>query len=293
MKSVQWKYAALSLVMFSPALLAKTVTTVASFTVLADIVQQVGGEHVKVTSLVGRDGDPHAFQPSPKDSLALNKADVVFVSGLGLEGWMDRLVTASGYQGKVITASDGINTRSMEEEGQKVTDPHAWNSAKNGAVYARNVMEALIAADPQDKAYFEQRGNAYIQKLEKLDAWAKQTFASVPESKRKVLTSHDAFGYFGAEYGVNFLSPVGFSTEAEASASEVGSLIQQLKQEKIKTYFIENQTDPRLVKQIAAASDARPGGVLYPEALSEEGGPAATYEAAFKHNVETLYASMK
>ncbi|MDU4095048.1 MAG: metal ABC transporter substrate-binding protein [Pantoea sp.] len=293
MKSVQWKYAALSLVMFSPALLAKTVTTVASFSVLADIVQQVGGEHVKVTSLVGRDGDPHAFQPSPKDSLALNKADVVFVSGLGLEGWMDRLVTASGYQGKVITASDGINTRSMEEDGQKITDPHAWNSAKNGAVYARNVMEALIAADPQDRAYFEQRGNAYIQKLEKLDAWAKQTFAAVPESKRKVLTSHDAFGYFGAEYGVNFLSPVGFSTEAEASASAVGSLIQQLKQEKIKTYFIENQTDPRLVKQIAAASDAQPGGELYPEALSKEDGPAATYEAAFKHNVETLYASMK
>lgn len=293
MKSVQWKYAALSLVMFSPALLAKTVTTVASFSVLADIVQQVGGEHVKVTSLVGRDGDPHAFQPSPKDSLALNKADVVFVSGLGLEGWMDRLVTASGYQGKVITASDGINTRSMEEDGQKITDPHAWNSAKNGAVYARNVMEALIAADPQDRAYFEQRGNAYIQKLEKLDAWAKQTFAAVPKSKRKVLTSHDAFGYFGAEYGVNFLSPVGFSTEAEASASEVGNLIQQLKQEKIKTYFIENQTDPRLVKQIAAASDAQPGGELYPEALSKEDGPAATYEAAFKHNVETLYASMK
>lgn len=293
MKSVQWKYAALSLVMFSPALLAKTVTTVASFSVLADIVQQVGGEHVKVTSLVGRNGDPHAFQPSPKDSLALNKAEVVLVSGLGLEGWMDRLVTASGYQGKVITASDGINTRSMEEEGQKITDPHAWNSAKNGAVYARNVMAALIAADPQDKAYFEQRGNAYIQQLEKLDAWAKQTFASVPESKRKVLTSHDAFGYFGAEYGVDFLSPVGFSTEAEASASEVGSLIQQLKQEKIKTYFIENQTDPRLVKQIAAASNAQPGGELYPEALSKEDGPAPTYEAAFKHNVETLYASMK
>ncbi|MGD8107020.1 metal ABC transporter substrate-binding protein [Pantoea sp. FN0302] len=293
MKSVLWKYSVLSLFMVSPALLAKTVTAVASFSVLADIVQQVGGEHVTVTSLVGRNGDPHAFQPSPRDSLALNKADVVFVSGLGLEGWMDRLVTASGYRGKVITASEGIHTRSMEEEGQKVTDPHAWNSAKNGAVYARNVMEALIAADPQDKAYFEQRGNAYIQKLEKLDAWAKETFAAVPASKRKVLTSHDAFGYFAAEYGVHFLSPVGFSTEAEASASEVGRLIQQIKQEKIKTYFIENQTDPRLVKQIAAASGAQPGGELYPEALSDEKGPAPTYEAAFKHNVETIYASMK
>ena len=293
MQSGMWKGSALALLMFSPALLAKTVNTVASFSVLADIVRQVGGDRVTVTSLVGRDGDPHAFQPSPKDSLALNKADVVFVSGLGLEGWMDRLVTASGYRGEVITASAGITPLSMEEEGQKITDPHAWNSAKNGARYARNVMNALIAADPEDKAWFQQRGEAYIQKLEKLDAWAKQKFAALPESKRKVLTSHDAFGYFSAEYGVHFLSPVGFSTEAEASASDVGKLIQQIKQQQIKSYFIENQTDPRLVKQIAAASGAQPGGELYPEALSKETGPAPTYEAAFKHNVDTLYASMK
>jgi len=288
------KASALSLLMVvSPALMAKTVTAVASFSVLADMVKEVGGEHVTVTSLVGSNGDPHAFSPSPKDSLALNKADVVFVSGLGLEGWMDRLVAASGYKGEVVIASNGIQTRSMEEEGHKVTDPHAWNSAKNGAVYARNVMNALIAADPQDKDYFQQRGAAYIQRLEKLDAWAKETFAAVPESKRKVLTSHDAFGYFAAEYGVHFLSPVGFSTEAEASASDVGKLIQQIKQEKIAAYFIENQTDPRLVKQIAAASGAQPGGELYPEALSEENGPAPSYAAAFKHNVETIAASMK
>ncbi|ORM74863.1 metal ABC transporter substrate-binding protein [Mixta gaviniae] len=294
MRSRRVKASALSLLMvISPALMAKTVTAVASFSVLADIVKQVGGDHVTVTSLVGRNGDPHAFAPSPKDSLALNKADVVFVSGLGLEGWMDRLVAASGYKGEVVTASNGIATRSMEEEGQNVTDPHAWNSAKNGAIYARNVMNALIAADPQDKDDFLQRGGAYIQQLEALDRWAKQTFAAVPASKRKVLTSHDAFGYFAAEYGVHFLSPVGFSTEAEASASDVGKLIQQIKQEKIAAYFIENQTDARLVKQIAAASGAQPGGEPYPEALSEENGPAPTYAAAFKHNVDTLSASMK
>lgn len=294
MRSRRVKASALSLLMvISPALMAKTVTAVASFSVLADIVKQVGGDHVTVTSLVGRNGDPHTFAPSPKDSLALNQADVVFVSGLGLEGWMDRLVAASGYKGEVVTASNGIATRSMEEEGQNVTDPHAWNSAKNGAIYARNVMNALIAADPQDKDDFLQRGGAYIQQLEALDRWAKQTFAAVPASKRKVLTSHDAFGYFAAEYGVHFLSPVGFSTEAEASASDVGKLIQQIKQEKIAAYFIENQTDARLVKQIAAASGAQPGGELYPEALSEENGPAPTYAAAFKHNVDTLSASMK
>ncbi|QWA12936.1 metal ABC transporter substrate-binding protein [Sodalis ligni] len=284
---------AVVMIMASPAALAKTVDTVASFSVLADIVKEVGGDHVKVTSLVGPDGDPHSFEPSPKDSQALGRADVVFVSGLGLEGWMGRLVTASGYKGIIVTASDGVPTRHMDEDGKTITDPHAWNSAKNGAIYARNVMNALIAADPEDADYFRRQGGAYIQQLEKLDSWAKAEFAAIPQSRRKVITSHDAFGYFGAEYGVSFLAPVGFSTESEASASDVAGLINQIKQQHIKTYFFENQTDPRLVKQIASASGAKPGGELYPEALSKADGPAATYIAAFKHNVEAIADSMK
>ncbi|XBS71280.1 zinc ABC transporter substrate-binding protein [Acerihabitans sp. KWT182] len=228
---------AVIMVLASPAALAKTVDAVASFSVLADIVKEVGGEHVKVTSLVGPDGDPHSFEPSPKDSQALSRADVVFVSGLGLEGWLGRLVTASGYKGAVITASDGVSTRHMDEDGKTITDPHAWNSAKNGAIYARNVMNALIAADPEDAEYFRRQGGAYIQQLEKLDSWAKAEFAAIPDARRKVITSHDAFGYFGAEYGVQFLAPVGFSTESEASASDVAGLINQIKQQRIKTYF--------------------------------------------------------
>ena len=284
---------ALSALIASPLALANTVETVASFTVLADIVQQVGGEHVKVKSLVGPNGDPHSFEPTPQDSQALSKADVVFVSGLGMEGWMDRLVQASGYKGKVVVASEGVDTRKMEEDGKTITDPHAWNSAHNGAIYASNVMNALIAADPQDAAYFRQRGTAYISQLNQLDSWAQKTFSGVPAAKRKILTSHDAFGYFGQRYGVQFLAPVGFSTESEASASDVASLIKQLKSEKIHSYFIENQTDPRLVQQIATATGAQPGGELYPEALSEKDGPAASYVAAFKHNVESIAASMK
>jgi len=277
----------------SPLAMAKTVDAVASFSILGDIVQEVGGEHVKVTTLVGPDGDPHSFEPSPKDSKAINASDVVFVSGLGLEGWIDRLVTASGYKGHVVTASEGVNSRKMEEDGKQITDPHAWNSMANGVIYATNVMNALIKADPEDADYFRQRGTAYIEQLQKLDAWAKTEFTGIPQSKRKVLTSHDAFGYFGQEYHVSFMAPVGFSTEAEASASGVASLIKQIKEEKVKTYFIENQTDPRLVKQIAAASGAQPGGELYPEALSGPQGPATTYIKAFKHNVEAIVASMK
>ena len=215
------------------------------------------------------------------------------VSGLGLEGWMDRLVSASGYKGDAVVASLGVATRRMEEEGKTVTDPHAWNSMHNGVIYAANVMNALIKADPQDADAIRRSGEKYIQQLQTLDGWAKTAFAAIPAAKRKVLTSHDAFGYFGQRYGVTFLAPVGFSTEAEASASEVGGLIQQLKAEHIHSYFIENQTDPRLVKQIASATGAQPGGELYPEALSQPSGPAPTYVAAFRHNVEAMIRSMK
>lgn len=284
---------AIGALFISPLSMAKTVNAVASFTVLADIVKQVGGEHVSVKSLVGPNGDPHTFEPTPQDSQALAKADIVFVSGLGLEGWMDRLVSASGYKGEPVVASRGVSTRSMEEEGKTVTDPHAWNSMYNGVIYATNVMNALIKADPQDADAIRRSGENYIQKLQALDSWAKTSFATVPAAKRKVLTSHDAFGYFGQRYGVTFLAPVGFSTEAEASASEVGGLIKQLQAEHIHSYFIENQTDPRLVKQIASATGAQPGGELYPEALSQPSGPAPTYVAAFRHNVDAMIRSMK
>lgn len=277
----------------SQAALAKNINVVTSFTVLADMAKQVGGEHVTVKSLVGPNGDPHSYEPSPQDSVALSKAYVVIVSGLGMEGWMDRLVSASGYKGKVIVASEGISTRSMTEDGKQITDPHAWNSAENGAIYAQNIAKALVAADPQDATAIQDSGSEYVTRLKLLDSWAKTRFESIPKSKRKVLTSHDAFGYFGQEYGVTFLAPVGFSTEAEANASDVATLIKQLKNQHIKTYFIENQTDPRLVKQIASASGAQPGGELYPEALSAASGPASTYEMAFKHNVDTIANSMK
>ncbi|MEC5344953.1 metal ABC transporter substrate-binding protein [Brenneria populi] len=284
---------ALSGLLLSPLAMAKNLDVVASFSVLGDMVSHIGGDRVTVTDLVAPNGDPHEFEPSPKDSKTLAKADVVFVSGLGLEGWMDRLIAASGYQGKAIVASEGISPLHMEEDGKVVTDPHAWNSMGNGVIYARNIVKALSAADPQNADYFRQQGEAYIQQLQELDRYAKKTFADIPAEKRKVLTSHDAFGYFSQAYGVKFLSPVGYSTESEASSKKVASLIEQIKKEQIKVYFIENQTDPRLVKQIAGASGAQPGGELYPEALTDASGPAATYTAAFKHNVDTMASSMK
>lgn len=272
---------------------AKPIEAVASFTVLADMVQNVGGDHVHVTSLIGPNGDPHAYEPTPNDAQALKRANLVFVSGLHLEGWLDRLIKASGYQGQPVVLSNGIKTRSMEEDGKRITDPHAWNSAANGVVYVRNIISALQKADPANASDYQAKGEQYIQQLEQLDAYARAQVQAIPSGKRKVLTSHDAFGYFGDAYGVTFLSPLGFSTETEASASDVAKLIKQIKQEHVSTYFFENSSDPRLVKQIADASGAQPGGELYVESLSPADGPAPTYAQMFRYNVDKLTAAMK
>jgi len=283
-----------------PALVALSTTSasaaplkvVASFTVLADVVRQVGGDHVTVTSLVGPNGDPHEFEPSPSDARALNSAQVAFVSGEGLEGWMDRLISASGYHGKPVVVSEGIKLRAMDEDGQTVTDPHVWNSPINVKVWVANIEQALANAAPADAAAFKTNAESYLKKLSALDAYAHSKLETIAADHRKVLTSHDAFGYFGREYGVQFLAPVGVSTESEASAADVARLIEQIKAEHVKTYFFENSNDPRLVRQIAKATGAEPGGELYVESLSDANGPAATYEKMFRYNVDLLVAAM-
>ena len=284
---------ALALGLAAQGAMAKTLNVVSSFSVLGDMVQQVGGEHVHVDSLVGPDGDPHTFEPSPQDSVLLSKADVVVVNGLGLEGWLDRLIKASGFKGKLVVASNGVKTHMLDEDGKMVTDPHAWNSAANGALYAQNILAGLVKADPEDKAALDASGEHYIAQLKDVDSWAKKQFSVIPQAKRQVLTSHDAFGYFGRAYGVTFLAPQGLSSESEASAAQVAALIKQIKANGVHTWFMENQLDPRLVKQIANATGAQPGGELYPEALSKPGGVADSYVKMMRHNVELIAASMR
>lgn len=284
---------ALALGLTAQGAMAKTLNVVSSFSVLGDMVKQVGGEHVHVDTLVGPDGDPHTFEPSPQDSALLSKADVVVVNGLGLEGWMDRLIKASGFKGELIVASTGVKTHTLDEDGKTVTDPHAWNSAANGALYAQNILTGLVKADPEDSAALNASGKRYIGELNDIHSWTKQQFSAIPQAKRKVLTSHDAFGYFSRAYGVTFLAPQGLSSESEASAAQVATLITQIKADGVHTWFMENQLDPRLVKQIAAATGSQPGGELYPEALSKPGGVADSYVKMLRHNVELIAASMR
>jgi len=269
------------------ALAEGPVKVVASFSILGDMVKNVGGDRVAVTTLVGPNQDTHVYEPKPSDARALAEAGLVFVNGLGFEGWMPRLVTASGTKGKTVVASRGVTTRTMIDEdadGGKITDPHAWQDLSNGTRYVANIEQALSQADPEGAEVYKANAKAYTAKIEAMDAWVKAEFANIPKAERKIITSHDAFGYFGQAYGVTILAPMGFSTESEASAKNVGTLIRQIKQEKVKALFIENMSDPRLIERIAQETGTKVGGALYSDALSAPDEPGGTYLDMFRNN---------
>ncbi|MGO8760364.1 MAG: metal ABC transporter substrate-binding protein [Desulfobaccales bacterium] len=278
----------------------KKFNVVASFSVLGDMVKNVGGDRIEVTTLVGPNGDTHVYEPTPADAKAVAGADLVVVNGLGFEGWMDRLIRASGYKGAVVIASKGVEPRKMTAEEttepgapRLVTDPHAWQDLHNGQLYVRNIAAGLAKLDPAGASVYEANAKAYAARLAELDRWVKQEFSAIPRPKRRMITTHDAFGYFGAAYGVTILSPEGFSTESEASAGGIARLIQQIRKEKITAVFIENITDPRLMQQVAKESGVTLGGELYSDALSKPGEAAPTYLDMFKNNVPKMVAAMK
>jgi zinc/manganese transport system substrate-binding protein len=264
------------------------IKAVATFSVLADLARNVGGDRVEVTSLVGPNGDAHVYSPTPGDAKTVAAANVVFVNGLGLEGWMTRLVTASGTKAPMVVATKGITPRRMEDEdrpGHTVTDPHAWQSVADAKIYVANIRDGLIAVDPAGKATYQANAAAYLAKLDELEREVKAAIARIPADRRKIITTHDAFGYFGAAYGMSFIAPEGVSTEAEPSAKEIAKIITQIKKQKIPAVFLENITDPRLMDRIAHETGATIGGTLYSDALSPPDGPAATYIDMMRHNI--------
>jgi zinc/manganese transport system substrate-binding protein len=266
-------------------------SVVSTITILGDMVEQVGAGQVALTTLVGPNGDAHAFEPTPADVKALSTADLVVVNGLGLEGWLDRLIQASGYRGPIIVASEGVEPRQMEE-GASVADPHAWQDLRNGHRYVENIEAALADADPSHAAAYRQAAEQYLRAIDAMDAEVRKAIGEVPPDRRKVVSSHDAFGYFGAAYGVEFEAPQGINEDAEPSAADMKRLIDQIRREDIKVLFFENALSPRLIEQIARETGARIGGTLYADALSEPGGPADTYLEMFEHNLPLLRSAM-
>lgn len=282
------------------------IDVVASFSILADMVKQVGGSDVRVYSLVGPDSDSHVFNPTPNDAKALAKADLVVINGLGFEGWMKRLVQASGFKGPVVVASAGVETLEQEEDHhghdhgkdhdkhdhddghEGKVDPHAWQDLRNARIYVANIRDALVKLRPENRDMIEQRAQSYIQEMEMLDAKLRSEFSSIPAERRKAIVSHDAFGYLAHAYDIDLIPVQGWTTGREASAADIAKLIRLIRDGKVHAYFVENMSDPRVLQRIASESGALPGGKLYSDALSAPGTEADTYLKMYEVNARRI-----
>jgi zinc/manganese transport system substrate-binding protein len=272
----------------APARAADRLNVVASFSILGDLVRNVGGERVTVTTLVGPDGDVHVYVPTPADAKKIADARLLFVNGLGLEGWLPRLVQSAGNNATIVTATSGIAPLKLGSDA----DPHAWQSPLNAKIYVANIRDALVAADPADAEAFKSNAEAYLAKLDALDGEVRRAVAQIPENRRKVISTHRAFGYFAAAYGIAFVAPLGVSTESEASARDIAGIITQIRASKIPAVFLENISDPRLIRQIAAETGARVGGTLYSDSLTGEKGDSPTYIDMVRHNIKALTSAL-
>ena len=276
------------------------IRAVATFSILGDMVSRIGGQHVTVTTLVGPNGDAHVYRPTPADARAVSEAQILVVNGLDFEGWLDRLIQASDFAGVRVVATAGIKPMAVEDDGgdehgdghdghdHGAFDPHAWQSLRHTVAYADNITSALAKADPNNASTFYRNRAAYVAEIDALDAEIRGMFADLPPGSRTIVTSHDAFQYFGRDYGLAFIAPQGLSTASEASARDVARLIQFIRNQGIRAVFAENVADPRLLQRIADETGATIGGTLYPDALSGPDGPAPTYLDMMRHNARTL-----
>jgi zinc/manganese transport system substrate-binding protein len=284
--------------MVASAQAAERVKVLASFSIIGDLVRQVGGDLVDVDLLVGPNVDMHHFQPSPADSRKFSETKLVVINGLGLEAWADRLVKAAGYRGARLVASKGVKALAGHEhehghDGHGKYDPHAWQDVANVKIYVTNIRDALSGVDPANKAAYQQNAENYLKQLDALDRDIRAAWADIPKQRRRVITSHEAFDYYGDAYDVEFLAAQGVSEDAEPSARDIAKLIRQIKKEKITAIFIENIGGERLLDRIAKETGAKIGGELYSDALSPPGGPAATYVDMMRYNTRAMTDALR
>ena len=288
---------------------AQPLNVVATFSILGDFVENVGGDLVDLTVLVGPDGDTHEYEPKPSDSVALSEAALVFENGLGLETWLDDLFSASDSGATRITVSDGVeaapaNEEDEHEEGEHEEgehehgefDPHVWHSVPNAVQMVENVRAALVAADPANAETYDANAEAYTAELQALDTYIRERVATLPEERRKLVTSHDTFGYFAHEYGFDVVGAVlpSVSTEnADPGAGEIADLIEQVRAAGVPAIFAENVTNPSLVNQVAASAGVTVAPTLYTDALGAAGTPGETYLSLERYNVDTIATALE
>ncbi|MFV9474804.1 metal ABC transporter solute-binding protein, Zn/Mn family [Advenella sp. RU8] len=301
------------------------IEVVASFSILADMVKSVGADQVNVVSLVPADGNSHEVELTPQDVKKMSSPDtkLLFVNGLGLDSWTDRLLASSGFKGKVIVASDGVKVRKLgeasvddehehddhgheghehpEQENEQEHehehdhgefDPHAWQDLANGQVYVRNIAQALTQADPENAALYAGNAQDYIKQMQALDEQVRKSMSEIPVERRKIVTTHEAFGYFADAYGLEVIAPLGISTSAEPSAKDISAIIRQIKEQQIPAVFLENVKSNKLQDQISKETGAKVGGILYSDALSKT-GEADSYLGMMRSNVRVITEALK
>ena len=286
-RAALWLIPAMLLAAF-PLRAEDRINVVASFSILADFARNAGGERVRITSLVGPSGDVHVYTPTPADARTIADARLVVVNGLGLEGWLPRLLQSAGSRAPIVTASRGVAPLKFGSE----TDPHAWQSVVNAKIYIANIRNALVEVDPAGADDYRKNADAYLAELDALDAEVRAAIAKIPPARRKLISTHDAFGYFAKAYGFETIAPLGASTEAEPGARDIAGIITRIKASGASAVFPENISDERLIRRISAETGASIGGTLYTDSLTAEKGDAPTYIALVRHNIRTLTSAL-
>jgi ABC-type Zn uptake system ZnuABC Zn-binding protein ZnuA len=267
------------------------INIVATASMIADMAQNIAGDEAIVKSIVPIGGDPHTFDPTPSAAILASKADLAFVNGLTFEGWLQELIENSGTKAKVITVTDGIDPIASETY-ENATDPHAWMSAKLGLQYILNIKNALSAFAPQHAAKFEANYEIYKQKLIELDQYIEQQIQSIPEEKRILITSHDAFQYYGRRYNIQLESILGVSTDADAQTSDIKHLNEVIRNTKVPAVFVESTINPKHLKQIAKDNNIVIGGKLYSDSLGDSKSPASTYLDMLRNNTDVIVKAL-
>lgn len=282
----------------APSTLNTKLKAVATFSIIGDLVQNVAGDKIELTTLVGADADVHDFEPTPSDLAILAGAQLIFENGVGLESWLDNLYTSSGSQAERVVLSKGIALIDAvgKDHAHSDHDPHLWQDPQNTMQMVKAIRDALVKADPANTSIYQQNADAYLAKLAALDQEIVSTVTALPPERRKLVTSHDALGYFAARYGFEIVGSViaSLNTEAgEPSAQDIVALVNGIRQQGVKAIFLESQSNPKLVERVAQEAGIAIGPELYTDALGAAGSPGATYIDAMRHNVRAIVDALK
>lgn len=268
------------------------IKVVSSITIINDIVKNIGKDKVEAKSICGVGIDPHTYHAKPSDPKLISEADIVFINGLALEHWIEEMIRNAGGSKTVVTATEGLNPMT-DEKGYGDPDPHAWFNAEYVKTYAENITNGLTSIDKKNEEFYKKNLEEYKIKLDSLNGWIKEQIETLPQEKRVLITSHDAFRYFGEAYGFEVKGLQGISTEAKVQTEDVKKLIDLIKERNLKSVFIETSVNPKLLEEISKETGAIVGGTLFSDSVGDEGKPEGTYIGAVKHNVNTIVNALK